>query len=59
MAYKFKPVRCENCKHWTRDNVYKIDGICGKDGRVTSEYNVCNLLPTNEDRRNTKIDKWK
>lgn len=59
MAYKLKPVRCDNCKYWTRDKVYKTDGICNKHGDVSREFYVCNLLPTNEDRRDAKIHKWK
>ena len=58
MGYKLKPVRCENCKYWTRDKSYKTEGICRKDGRVSREFHVCNLLPTNEDRRNAKIHKY-
>jgi hypothetical protein len=59
MTYQLKPVRCENCKNWTRDKVYLTDGICGKNGRVKREFHVCNLLPTNEDKRKAKIKLYK
>jgi hypothetical protein len=48
-----KPVRCEQCKFFLQDIHYK-DGECLKDGRYTREHRVCNLLPTNQDRRNAK-----
>jgi len=59
MAYKLKPVRCDNCKHWTRNPIYDYEGVCDKSDKITREHHVCNLLPTNDDRRNAKIDKWK
>jgi hypothetical protein len=52
---KIKPVRCDNCKFWTRDTVYKTEGMCNKDGAFTKAFHVCNKLPTDTDRRNAKI----
>ena len=52
---KLKPVRCDNCKHFEEDKNYKGEGICNKDGRYTREHRVCNLIPTDEDRRNAKL----
>ena len=57
--YQMKTVRCDNCKHYEEDKNYKGEGICNKDGRYTREHRVCNLLPTNEDKRTVKINKWK
>lgn len=51
---KLKPVRCDNCKYFKEDKNYRGEGICNKDGRYTREYRVCNLLLTNECRRNAK-----
>lgn len=59
MTYRLKPVQCGNCKHWNRNKAYVYDGKCNKDGRTSHEWNVCNLLPTNDDRRNAKIEKYK
>jgi len=50
-----KPVQCKNCKHFVRDIFYKSEGICNKDGRYTREHHVCNLLDTNEKKRDAKI----
>ena len=55
MMNKLKPVRCDNCKHFAEDEKYKGEGTCSKDGRYTREHRVCNLLPTDEDRRNAKL----
>ena len=52
---KLKPVRCDNCKHFEEDKNYKGEGTCNKDGRYTREHRVCNLLPTDDDRRNAKL----
>lgn len=59
MAYKLKPVRCDNCKYFNHTDKPRYDGICTKDGEYTAEHRVCNKLPTNEDRRAAKIHKWK
>ena len=48
-----KPVQCKNCKHFVRDIFYKSEGICGIDGKDTREHHVCNLLDTDENRRET------
>ena len=50
-----KPVQCKNCKHFVRDIFYKSEGICNNDGRYTREHHVCNLLDTNEKKRDVKI----
>lgn len=50
-----KPVQCKNCKHFVRDIFYKNEGICNNDGRYTREHHVCNLLDTNEKKRDAKI----
>lgn len=50
-----KPVQCKNCKHFVRDIFYKSEGICNNDGRYTREHRVCNLLDTNEKKRDAKI----
>lgn len=52
-----KPVQCKNCKHFIRDIFYKSEGICDNDGRYTREHRVCDLLDTDEKRRNAKIKK--
>lgn len=58
MGYNLKPVKCENCKYWRR---YRntSDGNCQKDGRFSREFYVCNLLETNQDRREAKINLYK
>ena len=56
MSYTMKPVRCDNCKHYKEDSNYKGEGRCNKDGRYTREHRVCNLLPTNVDKRLAKIN---
>lgn len=50
-----KPVQCKNCKHFVRDIFYKSEGICNNDGRYTREHRVCNLLDTDEKKRDAKI----
>ena len=50
-----KPVQCKNCKHYEEDKNYKGEGKCNNDGRYTREHRVCNLLDTDEKRRNDKI----
>ena len=57
-GYQLKPVRCENCIFFKR---YKNtgEGTCKKDARYTREHRVCNLLATNEDRRNAKINLYR
>ena len=50
-----KPVQCKNCKHYEEDKNYKGEGKCNNDGRYTREHRVCNLLDTDEKRRNAKI----
>lgn len=50
-----KPVQCKNCKHFVRDIFYKSEGICSNDGRYTRDHRVCNLLDTNEKKRDAKI----
>ena len=57
--YHMKPVRCNNCKRYEEDKNYKGEGKCSKDGRYTREHRVCNLLPTNKDKKSVKINKWK
>lgn len=47
-----KPVQCKNCKHFVRDIFYKSEGVCNNDGRYTREHRVCNLLDTDEKKRN-------
>jgi len=59
MAYQLKPVRCDNCKFYNHDNNYSGEGKCNKSGEYTRDHRICNLLPTNEDKRNAKIKKWK
>ena len=50
-----KPVQCKNCKYYEEDKNYKGEGKCNNDGRYTREHRVCNLLETDEKRRNAKI----
>lgn len=50
-----KPLQCKNCKHFVRDMFYKNEGICNNDGRYTREHRVCNLLDTDEKKRDAKI----
>lgn len=59
MAYILKPVRCDNCKFWKRHKEYNSYGTCSKDGNHSREFHACNKLPTNEDRRNAKINRFK
>jgi hypothetical protein len=56
MSYKMKPVRCDNCRFFVQHDKYRYDGTCLKDGEYTAEHRVCNKLPTNEDKRNAKIN---
>ena len=50
-----KPLQCKNCKHFIRDIFYKSEGICNNDRKYTREYHVCNLLDTDEKKRDAKI----
>ena len=50
-----KPVQCKNCKHFVRNIFYKSEGICNNDGMYTREHRVCDLLDTDEKKRNAKI----
>ncbi len=59
MGYRLKPVRCDNCKNYEEDKSYRGEGTCLKDGRYTRDHRVCNLLPTNQDRREAKIKLYK
>lgn len=61
MGYNLKPVRCDNCKFFTQKEQYKhsYDGLCTKDGNYTAKHRVCDKLPTNEDRRESKINLYK
>lgn len=49
-----KPVRCDKCKYYKEDDIYKGEGEC-QHPKTTSPYTrdhrVCDLLPTNEDRK--------
>ena len=58
MKYQLKAVSCGNCKFFRR---YKetTEGTCDKDDEYTREHRVCHKLPTNEDRRNAKINLYK
>ena len=49
-----KPLQCKNCKHFEEDVNYKGEGKCNNDGRYTREHRVCNLLDTDDKRRNAK-----
>ncbi len=55
MSYQLKPVKCENCK-WFRRHREGADGICSKDENFTTDYSVCNKLPTNQLKRMAKIN---
>lgn len=58
--YMMKPVRCDNCKYWERNSVYKTEGKCKKSGtQITREHWACNLLPENKDKREAKINLYK
>lgn len=57
MNNKIKPVRCDNCKYFIEHKVYKGEGSCKKDGEYTRGYRVCNLLLTDRDRINAKLNK--
>lgn len=58
MSYKLRSVVCENCIFFKRHLIYKTDGICEKDNEVVREYQVCNKLTTNTEKRNAKINKY-
>jgi hypothetical protein len=49
-----KPVQCKDCRFLNRDKVYRDEGNCKKDGRYTKDYRVCNLLNTDQLRRDAK-----
>lgn len=53
---KLKPVRCDNCKFYVVDKVYKSEGTCTLTNTYTKGYWICDKLPTDEDRRNAKIN---
>lgn len=63
MAYQLNLVRCDNCKFFRQREEDKksqrYDGWCEKDGNYTAEHRVCNKLPTNEDKRNAKINLYR
>lgn len=50
-----KPVKCKNCKYFMRDKIYVSEGTCNNDGRYTREERVCNLLDTDEKKREAKV----
>jgi hypothetical protein len=52
-----KPLQCKNCKHFEEDKNYKGEGKCNNDGRYTREHRVCDLLDTDDKRRNAKKHK--
>ncbi len=56
MKNKIKPVKCGNCKYFQHDNSYI--GYCSKDNEVVKDFNVCNKLPTDNERREAKIKKY-
>ena len=49
-----KTPRCEQCKFFIQNIVYKSDGICLKDDEVKRYFHVCNKLKTDEERRDAK-----
>ena len=55
MKTKLKPVRCDNCKYFKEDANYKGEGTCLNDGRYTREHRVCNLLNTDDKKREAKL----
>jgi hypothetical protein len=55
MKNKLKPIRCDNCKHFDENINYKGEGVCDKDTEYTRGYRVCNKLPTDQDRRDSKL----
>jgi hypothetical protein len=50
--YKNSPLQCNNCNHYEENKNYKGEGECNIDGRYTRNHRVCNLLDTDEKRRN-------
>jgi hypothetical protein len=54
-----KPVQCKNCKYFAEDSVYYGEGKCMNDGRYTRSLRVCNLLETDEQKREAKKKKTK
>lgn len=52
---RLKPVKCNNCKYFSRHDEYRYEGTCTLDGGYTRENRVCNKLPTDDDRRNAKL----
>lgn len=58
MKPRIKTPRCDNCKFYQEDKNYKGEGICLKDGRYTREHRVCDLLKTDKERRDAKINRY-
>ena len=56
MRNKIKNVVCGNCQFFNRDKAYKTEGLCRKDGEYTREHRVCSKLPSDDDRRDAKIN---
>ena len=49
-----KPVQCKDCRFFNRHKIYKNEGDCKKDGRYTIDHRVCNLLDTDDLKRDAK-----
>lgn len=58
MKHKIKPIQCRECNYYIPDLIYRLEGQCSFGGRhnttYTREDRVCNLLDTDEKRRNAK-----
>ncbi len=51
---KIKTPRCENCRYFLCDTIYKTDGICLLDNEYTRPHRVCYKLHTDNQRREAK-----
>ena len=42
-------IKCEKCKYFKRNKIYKYEGVCLKDDNYTREFRVCHKLEKDSD----------
>ena len=54
MKNKIKTPKCEQCRFFVQNIIYKSDGVCLKDNEVVRYFYVCSKLNTDDERREAK-----
>ena len=54
MKNTIKTPKCGRCRFFSSDINYLYHGVCAKDKEVVRAINVCNKLPSDNERRDAK-----